>query len=184
MKIVVDAFGGDNSPKEIVKGSIMAAKEYKEEIILVGNEEVIFKLLKELDGENCGISVVNATEIIDMHDDPSTALRRKKDSSMAVGLNLLKEDKADAIVSAGSTGALLTGATLFAKRIKGIRRGALAPIMATKTGKVLIIDSGANTECNVEYLLQFAYMGSIYMNKICGIASPRVGILNNGSEST
>lgn len=184
MKIIVDAMGGDNTPEAAVKGAIMAAKEFNKEIILVGNETAIRSVLKAENADSDQIRVVNAATEVDMHDDPASVLRVKKDSSMAVAINLLVSGEGDALVSSGSTGALLSGATLFVKRIKGIRRGALAPIMPTKTGKVLLIDGGANVECTPEYLLQFGFMGSFYMKKMLGIENPRVGLVNNGAEDS
>lgn len=185
MKIAVDAMGGDNAPEAVVCGAVHAAQNYHEEIILVGQEDKIHEVLKAHNAENTpGITILHAPDLVDMHDDPATVLRAKPQSSMAVALNLVKKGEADAIVSAGSTGALLSGATLFCKRIKGVRRGAVAPVMPCKGGQVLLIDAGANTECTPEYLLQFGVMGSLYMQKIKGIANPRVGLVNNGSEDS
>ena len=185
MKIIVDAMGGDHAPQEIVRGALRARDELGVELILVGQEEAIREQLTS-NGvlDLAGIEVVNAREIITMEDDPSTATRRKKDSSMAVALNLLKEGRGDAMVSAGSTGALLTGATLTVKRIKGIRRAALAPVLPAGENGVMLIDCGANVECTAEYLLQFAYMGSFYFKKLLGCPNPRVGLLNVGTEDT
>lgn len=185
MKIVVDAMGGDNAPLAPVLGGILAVREYGEEVILVGNEEQIKKIIMEQNAHDLkGLKIVNTTQTVDMCDDPATVLRQKPDSSMAVALKMVKDKKADAIVSAGSTGALLSGATLFCKRIKGIRRGALAPIMPCANGQVMLVDAGANTECTAEYLLQFAFLGSLYAQKINGIEKPRVGLVNNGSEAS
>lgn len=185
MKIAVDAMGGDNAPEAVVCGAVRAAQNYHEEIILVGQEDKINAVLKAHNAENTpGITILHAPDLVDMHDDPATVLRAKPQSSMAVALGLVKKGEADAIVSAGSTGALLSGATLFCKRIKGVRRGAVAPVMPCKGGQVLLIDAGANTECTPEYLLQFGVMGSLYMQKIKGIANPRVGLVNNGSEDS
>ena len=130
------------------------------------------------------ISVVNATEIVSMEDDPTTVLRSKKDSSMAVALKLLKDGEGNACISAGSTGALLTGATLIVKRVNGIRRAALAPVLPNGGRGVMLIDCGANVDCTPEYLLQFAFMGSFYSKKILGCSNPRVGLLNVGTEDT
>ena len=168
MKIIVDAMGGDNAPLEIVKGALRAKKELGVELLLVGREEAIREILTQENAEMTGIEIVDAREVISMEDDPSTATRRKKDSSMAVALNLLKDERGDAVVSAGSTGALLTGATLTVKRIKGIRRAALAPVLPAGEHGVMLIDCGANVECTAEYLLQFAYMGSFYAKKMMG----------------
>ena len=182
MRIIVDAMGGDNAPREIVKGAVRAKKELGVDITLVGKVEEVEACLKD---EGCtDVTVVDAREVITMEDDPSTATRRKKDSSMAVALTLLKDGQGDAVVSAGSTGALLTGATLTVKRIKGIRRAALAPVLPAGEHGVMLIDCGANVECTAEYLLQFAYMGSFYARKIMGCADPKVGLLNVGTEDT
>lgn len=182
MRIIIDAMGGDNAPEEIVKGAVMARRQLGVDITLVGRREKVEACLKN---EGCAdMEVVDAREVITMEDDPSTATRRKKDSSMAVALNLLKDGKGDAVVSAGSTGALLTGATLTIKRIRGIRRAALAPVLPAGEHGVMLIDCGANVECTAEYLLQFAYMGSFYAKKLMGCENPRVGLLNVGTEDT
>ena len=182
MRIIVDAMGGDRAPQEIVKGAIRARKELGVDITLVGKIEEVRACLS---GEDlAAYELVDAREVILMEDDPSTATRRKKDSSMAVALRLLSEGKGDAVVSAGSTGALLTGATLTVKRIRGIRRAALAPILPAGEHGVMLIDCGANVECTAEYLLQFAYMGSYYAKKMMGCDQPRVGLLNVGTEDT
>lgn len=179
MKIVIDAMSGDNAPQEIVAGAVRAKDEMGVEVLFVGREGDVRTCLGERQGE---FEIVNAEEIITMEDDPSTATRRKKDSSMAVALKLLAEGRGDAVVSAGSTGALLTGATLTVGRIRGIRRAALAPVLPAGEHGVMLIDCGANVECTPEYLLQFAYMGSYYAGKVLGCASPRVGLLNVGTE--
>ena len=183
MRIIVDAMGGDNAPEEIVKGAVRAKRELGVDVTLVGIEDKVRACLKAegcADGE---VEVVNASEIVTMEDDPSTATRRKKDSSMAVALTMLKDGKGDAVVSAGSTGALLTGATLTVKRIRGIRRAAMAPVLPSGEHGVMLIDCGANVECTAEYLLQFAYMGSFYAKKLMGCENPRVGLLSNGAEA-
>ncbi len=184
MKIIVDAMGGDHAPEEIVKGALRARRELGVDLILVGKEEIVKEIVLRETAELSGIELVVARELITMEDDPSTATRRKKDSSMAVALNLLRDGKGDAVVSAGSTGALLTGATLTVKRIKGIRRAALAPVLPAGEHGVMLIDCGANVECTAEYLLQFAYMGSFYAKKLMGCEDPRVGLLNVGTEDT
>ncbi len=185
MKIIIDAMSGDNAPQALVSGCVAAAKEFGQEYVLVGQEEIIRDLLKKEGAEDLPITVRHATEIVDMHDDPARVLRRKKDSSMAVAFNMLKDGEGDAMVSAGNTGAQLSGATLIVKRIRGIRRAALPTLLPRKGGeKVLLIDSGANVECTGEYLLQFAFMGSFYMQKVVGVESPRVGLVNNGTEDT
>ncbi len=182
MKIIVDAMGGDNAPQEIVKGALRARRELNVDLTLVGQKEAILACLEGEAQE--GIEIVDAREIVTMEDDPSTATRRKKDSSMAVALRLLKDGEGDAVVSAGSTGALLTGATLTVKRIHGIRRAALAPVLPAGEKGVMLIDCGANVECTAEYLLQFAYMGSFYAKKLMHIDNPRIGLLNVGTEDT
>lgn len=182
MRIIIDAMGGDNAPQEIVKGAVRAHRELGVDVTLVGREDEVRACLKQ---EGCDdIEIVNATEIVTMEDDPSTATRRKKDSSMTVVLNLLRDGKGDAVVSAGSTGALLTGATLIVKRIKGIRRAAMAPVLPAGENGIMLIDCGANVECTAEYLLQFAFMGSFYAKKMMGCDNPRVGLLNVGTEDT
>ena len=178
MKIIFDAMGGDNAPEEIVKGALQARKELGVEIVLVGQKEAIEAVLPA--GETA--EIVDAREIVTMDDDPSTATRRKKDSSMTVALRMLKDGEGDAVLSAGSTGALLTGATLTVKRIRGIRRAALAPVIPNGGAGCMLIDCGANAECTPEYLLQFAYMGSFYMQRMAGLNQPRVGLLCNGTE--
>ena len=179
MRILVDAMGGDLAPDEIVKGAVHAQQELGAEIVLVGQRAAIEACLRN---EQAKLEIIDASEVITMDDDPSTATRRKKDASMTVALNMLRDGKGDAVVSAGSTGALLTGATLIVKRIHGIRRAALAPVLPNGDAGVMLIDCGANADCTPEYLLQFAYMGSYYARTVLGIAAPRVGLLSNGTE--
>ena len=185
MKIIVDAMGGDNAPESAAWGGALAAKEYGEEVLLVGDPDKVAAVLKDKGMEHTpGVTIMPASDLVDMHDDPATVLRHKPDSSMAVAFKLLKSGEGDALVSAGNTGALLTGATLYGGRIKGIRRGALAPVMPCKSGQVMLCDAGANTECTAEMLLQFAFLGSLYAEKINGVKNPRVGLVNNGTEDT
>ena len=185
MKIIVDAMGGDNAPDVTVRGAALAAKEYGEDILLVGQPEAITAVLRAHGLENTEhLTIMPASDIVDMHDDPATILRRKPDSSMAVAFKLLKAGEGDALVSAGNTGALLTGATLYGGRIKGIRRAALAPVLPCEGGEVMLCDAGANTECTAEMLLQFAFLASLYAEKNNGLKSPRVGLVNNGTEDT
>ena len=186
MKIIVDAMGGDNAPLEIVKGALAGQKHWGVDIALTGDESAIRDALAQ-----CGqgelpqrVEIVPTSQTVDMCDDPATVFRRKKDTSMGVGLTMLREGKADALVSAGSTGALLTGATLITKRIHGIRRAAMAPVIPTTTGRAVLIDCGANAECTPEYLVQFAYLGSFYAQQVLGLARPRVGLLNIGAEDS
>ena len=169
MKIIIDAMSGDKAPEEIVKGAVMARRELGVDVVLVGRQEVVKACLEK---EGCtDVEVVDARDVITMEDDPSTATRRKKDASMTVALNMLRDGQGDAVVSAGSTGALLTGATLIVKRINGIRRAALAPVLPAGEHGVMLIDCGANVECTAEYLLQFAFMGS-FTPKRSWAASP------------
>lgn len=185
MKIIVDAMGGDNAPESAAWGGALAAREYGEEVLLVGDPDKVLAVLKSKGMEHTpGVTIMPASDLVDMHDDPATVLRHKPDSSMAVAFKLLKAGEGDALVSAGNTGALLTGATLYGGRIKGIRRGALAPVMPCKGGQVMLCDAGANTECTAEMLLQFAFLGALYIEKINGIKKPRVGLVNNGTEDT
>ena len=181
MRIIIDAMGGDNAPVEIVKGTLAAAAKRPDvEMVLVGREEAVRAAMGQQAPAN--VAVVNATEVIEICDDPATAFKKKKDSSITVGLNMLKTGEGDAFVSAGSTGALLSAATLVVKRIKGIRRAAMCPVIPTAAGQAVLIDCGANAECTVEYLVQFAYLGSFYASHVLGIKNPRVGLLNIGAE--
>ncbi len=184
MKIIVDAMGGDNAPAEIVKGALAANRDTGVEIVLVGREEAVRKAAADCGAASlpAGVSIVNATEVIEICDDPATAFKHKKDSSITVGLNMLKSGEGDAFVSAGSTGALLAAATLLVKRIRGIRRAAMCPVIPTAGGGAVLIDCGANAACTAEYLLQFAYLGNFYVKQVLGIPNPRVGLLNIGAE--
>ena len=184
MKIIVDAMGGDNAPQAPVMGAIQANKEYGVGITLVGRGEDILKVLEEngIRELPAGVEIAHASEVVEICDNPATAFREKKDSSLTVGLNLLKAGEGDAFVSAGSTGALLGAATLLIKRIRGIRRAALAPVVPTGNGGAVLIDAGANVKCPPEYLIQFAYMGSYYAEHVLGRPEPRVGLLNIGVE--
>ena len=184
MKIIVDAMGGDNAPQAPVMGAIQANKEYGVNVTLVGIGEVILETLEKngIKDLPAGVEIVHASEVVEMEDNPARAFRDKKDSSLTVGLTMLKNGEGDAFVSAGSTGALLSGATLVVKRIKGIRRAALAPVVPSGKGGTVLIDCGANAECPPEYLLQFAYMGSYYAEHVLGRPNPKVGLLNIGVE--
>ena len=186
MKIIVDAMGGDNAPQAPVMGAIQANKEYGVDIVLVGRGEEILKVLESngIQELPAGVEIAHASEVVEICDNPANAFREKKDSSLTVGLNLLKSGAGDAFVSAGSTGALLSAATLLVKRIKGIRRAALAPVVPTGNGGAVLIDCGANAECPPEYLLQFAYMGKFYTHDLLGGEDPRIGLLNIGAEET
>ena len=187
MKIILDAMGGDNAPEAAVLGALDAAKDFGTEITLVGRGEAILEVMRNHNIADLpqGVDIANADDVVDMHDDPMAVVRSRKGSSMMVGLKMLSDGMGDAFVSAGSTGALLTGATLVVKRVKGIRRAAMAPSMPTKTGgKVIICDCGANAECTPEFLLQFALVGSMYAKKTLGVANPRIGLLNIGTEDS
>lgn len=185
MRIILDAMGGDNAPGAIVKGAAAAAKETGAEIVLVGREAEVKQCLAACGGDGLpNITVVHADEVVTMEDDPTRACQRKKDSSMAVALRMLKNGEGDAVVSAGSTGALLSGATLIVKRIRGIRRAAMGPVLPNGGKGVLLMDCGATADCTPEYLLQFAYMGSFYAERILGCEKPRVALLNVGTEDT
>lgn len=181
MKIIVDAMGGDNAPGEIVEGAIRAGRDFEVGIILVGEAEKLRPLLKgREDAKN--VEIFHAPEEITCSDDPVSAVKAKKNSSMVQGLKLLKSGGGDGFVSAGSTGALISGASLYVKRIPGVRRMALAPLLPVEGGHTLLMDSGANMDCKADYLAQFAIMGSIYMEKVRGVKNPRVGLLNVGVE--
>ena len=187
MKIILDAMGGDHAPEAPVMGAIEAAKLYNTEITLVGRGEEILEVLKKHGIETlpAGLEIAHADDVVDMHDDPAKVIHKRKNSSMIIGLRMLADGQGDAFVSAGSTGALLSGATLIVKRVKGIRRAAMAPAMPTKAGpKVVICDCGANAECTPEFLLQFGLVASAYAKKTFGIADPRVGLLNIGTEDS
>lgn len=183
-KIIVDAFGGDNAPLSNIQGSADAVKEYGVEIILVGKEPEILATAKEHNISLEGISIVHTDEVMDMHDTPTEILKSKKNTSLGLGLQMVAEGKGDAFVSAGSTGALLVGATLIVKRIKGIKRPALATAVPTPTGKYLLLDCGANADCRPEMLMDFALMGNEYMKRVEGLENPRIGLLNVGTEDT
>ena len=186
MKIIVDAMGGDNAPLEIVKGALQAQKRFGADIVFTGDEAAILDAVRAcgLTDLPDGAAVIPTTETVEMCDDPATVFRRKKDTSMGVGLTLLKNGGGDAMVSAGSTGALLTGATLITKRIHGIRRAAMAPVIPTATGSAVLIDCGANAECTPEYLVQFAFLGNFYAQRVLGVDRPRVALLNIGTEDS
>ena len=187
MKIILDAMGGDHAPEAPVLGAIEAAKTWGSQITLVGRGEEILAVMKKHGIETLpdGMEIAHADDVVDMHDDPANVVRKRKNSSMIVGLKMLAEDQGDAFVSAGSTGALLSGATLVVKRVKGIRRAAMGPAMPNKAGgKTVICDCGANAECSPEFLLQFALLGSLAAKKTYGIENPRVGLLNIGVEDT
>ena len=186
MKIIIDAMGGDNAPQAFLEGGFRAAKELGVEIVLVGRVEELLELMKAqgIDTLPGGVELMDAEQVVDMHDDPATVVRTKKDSSMVKGLKLLADEGGDAFVSAGSTGGLLSAATLVVKRVRGIRRAAFGPTIPTKTGSLILIDSGANVECTPEFLLRFGCMGSFAAKQSLGLKEPRVALLNNGAEDS
>ena len=183
-KIIVDAFGGDNAPLEVIKGCERAVRELGVSIILTGSEEKIKKCAAENGLSLSGIEIVHTDDVFDIHEEPKEIMKSGKNSSMALGLNLLSEGKGDAFVSAGSTGALVMGATFIVKRIKGIKRVAPSPLLPAEKGSFMLLDAGANVECRPEMLLQFAVMGSAYMEKVMGVKHPKVALLNIGAEET
>ena len=189
MRIILDAMGGDNAPDANIKGAVNAINKVKAEVVLVGKEETIRNKVKEFYGKDVEeisdrLKIVNATETIEMEDKPTDAIRHKKDSSMVVGFNMLKQDKGDVFISAGNSGALLTGATLIVGRIRGIDRPALAGILPAYKSRLLLIDAGSNTNCKPINLLQFAQMSTIYLRNTFGIEKPAIGLLNIGTEET
>lgn len=182
-KIAVDAMGGDNAPAEVVKGAVDACLARNDvKLFLLGKEESVREELKKYNYPGEQIEVVDAPEVIEMAEPPVLAIRKKKQSSIVVGMNMVKQKEADAFVSAGSSGAILVGGQTIVGRIKGIRRPPLAPLIPTETGVSLLIDCGANVDARPEHLLQFAQMGSVYMEQVVGIKNPRVAIVNIGAE--
>lgn len=182
MKIIVDAFGGDNAPLEILKGCAAAVAKYDINILLVGSKSTIERVANENNIILYHMEIADAPDVITMEDDPGEILKSKSNSSMAVGLRLLSEGKGDAFVSAGNSGALVVGSTFIVKRVKGIKRCAFAPVIPNNKGCFMLVDCGANVECRPEMLKQFGIMGSIYMNKVMGVKNPRVGLVNVGTE--
>ncbi len=187
MKIILDAMGGDLAPEAPVLGAIQAARDFGAQITLVGRGEEILAVMKRHGIHDLpdGMEIAHADDVVDMHDDPGSIIRKRKNSSMVVGLKMLADEQGDAFVSAGSTGALLTGATLLVKRVKGIRRAAMGPAMPNKLGgKTVILDCGANAECTAEFLLQFGLVGSLYAKRYLGVENPKIGLLNIGTEDS
>lgn len=183
IRIAVDAMGGDNAPQEIIKGAVDAVNMRKDiTVFLVGRKEVIEKELKQYNYPGGQITAVHADEVIETAEPPVMAIRRKKDSSIVVGMNMVKQAEADAFVSAGSSGAILVGGQVIVGRIKGIERPPLAPLIPTRRGVSLLIDCGANVDARPSHLVQFARMGSIYMRHVVGIENPKVAIVNIGAE--
>ena len=189
MKILLDAMGGDNAPNATIKGAVKAINQIKAEVILIGKKEVIEQKAKEFYGKNIEeisprLSIKDARETIEMEDGPTDSIKHKKDSSMVVGFNMLKQGEGDVFISAGNSGALLAGATLLVGRIRGIDRPAMAGILPAYKSRLVLIDSGANTNCKPINLLQFAQMASIYIRNTFGVENPRIGLLNIGTEET
>ena len=190
MVILLDAMGGDNAPDEAIKGAVKAIGEIEAEVLLIGKEDIILKKVKEFYGKDKiedispRLKIYNATEEIVMEDIPTQAIKQKKDSSMVVGFRLLKEGKGDVFISAGNSGALLTGATLLIGRIKGIDRPAIAPMLPAYHKRFMLIDAGANTNCKPINLIQFAQMATIYLKNTYHIEEPAIGLLNIGTEPT
>lgn len=182
MRIIIDAMGGDNAPEEIVKGAVLAAEEYGCSITLVGVKDRIEEILKGQKAPLENFEIVEAAQVITNDESPTEALRKKKDSSLVKGLELLRDGKGDAFISAGSTGAVLAGGTLIVKRIKGIMRPAICPVIPGKVKPFLLMDAGANAECKPQYIQQFAIMGSIYAENVLKRKHPQVAIVNIGSE--
>jgi glycerol-3-phosphate acyltransferase PlsX len=184
MKIVLDAMGGDHAPPVAVEGGVWAAREYGIEVVLVGREEDVRRELARHDTSGLSLPIVHASQVIEMEEHPAAAVKAKKDSSMVVGMDLVKRGEADAFVSAGNSGGVMAAALFRLGRIRGIKRPALSTVYPTTPGLCFILDVGANTDCKPEYLLQFAYMGVAYAERVLGIANPRVGIVSNGEEET
>lgn len=185
MRIVVDAFGGDNAPLEIIKGVSEASLQFNAEITLTGNKEIIEKIIAENNLKFFGeLLIVDTDDVITMHDDPTTILKSHSNSSMALAFKELSNSRADAFVSAGSTGAIVVGGTLIIKRIKGIKRPALAGLIPSPDGHYMLLDMGANAECRPEMLAQFGIMASVYLEKVEGIQNPKIALLNIGTEDT
>ena len=183
VRVVVDAMGGDNAPEEIVKGAVQAVQAEKDiKVFLVGRQDAVNAELAKYTYDKEKIEVVHAEEVIEMAEPPVNAIRKKKQSSLVIGMNMIKHQEADAIVTAGSTGATLVGGQVLVGRIKGIERPPLAPLVPTEKGVSLLIDCGANVDARPSHLVQFAQIGSIYMENIVGIKNPRVAILNIGAE--
>lgn len=185
MRVVVDAFGGDNAPLEIVKGAADASIQFETEITLTGNKQTIENIITENNLKFFGeLHIVDTDDVISMHDDPTTILKAHSNSSMALAFKELCENRADAFVSAGSTGAIVVGGTLIVKRIKGIKRPALGGLIPSPDGHYMLLDMGANAECRPEMLAQFGIMASVYLEKVEGIENPKIGLLNIGVEDT
>ena len=189
MKILLDAMGGDNAPDANIKGAVKAINQIEAEVVLIGKKDIIEDRIMQLYGKSINeistrLSIKNATETIEMTDGPTDSIKHKKDSSMVVGFNMLKNGEGDVFISAGNSGALLAGATLLVGRIRGIDRPAMAGILPAYKSRLVLIDSGANTNCRPLNLLQFAQMASIYIRNTFGVEHPAIGLLNIGTEET
>lgn len=182
MKIAIDAFGGDNAPDEVVKGAVDAVKEYGVDIVLTGDTKKLDECFERLGLSKDHITFEQADGVIEIEDNPKMILKEKKNCSMGVAMQMVADGRADAMISAGSTAALVMGGTLIVKRIKGVKRPSLTPVMPGLNNMYILLDGGANVDCRPDMLRQFAVMGSVYMNKIMGVASPKVGLLNVGAE--
>lgn len=182
MRIALDAMGGDYAPEVVVEGGVWAAREFEEEVILVGREEAIRQELEKHDTSGLSLPIVHASQVIEMTDKPAQSVKAKKDSSMVVGMDLVKKGEAQAFVSAGNSGGVMVAGLFHLGRIKGIQRPALCAILVSREGPLCILDVGANTDCKPFYLLQFAIMGSVYMERVLGVGKPRVGIISTGEE--
>lgn len=184
MKIIIDAFGGDNAPAEVIKAARQAKDELGVDMILTGDENQIRKCAETLGVHIEDLGILHAPDIFDIHAQPTTLVKEGKDTSLAVGLQAIRDGKGDAFVSAGSSGGLVTGATLITRRIKGIKRPAMTAMLPTAKNKFILLDAGANIECRPDMMVQFAIMGSAYMKCVKGIDKPRIGLLNVGAEDT
>jgi glycerol-3-phosphate acyltransferase PlsX len=182
MRIVLDAMGGDHAPAVVIDGGVQAAREYGVEVVLVGRREAVEPELARHDTAGLSVPVVHASKVIEMHEHPALVVKTKKDSSMVVGMQMVKRGEADAFVTMGNSGGALAAALFHLGRLPGIKRPALSTVFPTSGGPAFLLDVGANTDCRPEYLLQFAFMGSVYAERVLGIANPRIGIVSNGEE--
>ena len=185
MKLVIDAYGGDNAPAAVIEGVVKSLREWGDfDVILTGDEAGIRAELEKRDFTDMSrVTIIHAPEVITCEEQPTVAVKRKKNSSLVEAMNVMARKEADCLISAGSTGAVLTGATLIVRRIPGVKRPALAPLLPTVSKPVMLLDSGANSNCKPEYLQQFAVMGAAYMEGVMGVSSPVVGLINNGEEA-
>ena len=184
MKIAVDAMGGDHAPREVVRGAVQASREMDLPIVLVGREEILRDELRSLGADGEKIDVAHASEVVEMGETPGVAIRKKKNSSIRVGLNLVAEGKSSAFVSAGNSGAVMAGALYVLRKIRGIDRPAITATIPTPAGPIILIDAGANVGCKPAHLVQFGYMGDAYARKILGISRPRIGLVSIGEEDS